>query len=401
MSTMGQRLRQLLLSVTSLAIGLGLAEIGIRLTPFGRPKLDLTPFFQYDRTLGWRTRPLAKGTIYDWEYTTYLEYNSHGMRGPERAYQKPADTFRILMLGDSQVDATMVETRDRVSETLERLLNDAHPAKHVEVMAMGAGAYSTDQELLWLESEGWKFSPDLVILMFFEDDVSGNGLPYFYGPKPQFLWDGQKLVLHNVPVPELGAGHHEHEQARWDMDKRFPAVHRWAESHSRLYRFFFVDWQRLTPLPPRSPLYSKPEPQDVRAAWDLTGALLARMKRDATERQSRLLVFYIPRREDVYHKDWAALESELHLRPEEWDMRRVTARFLAVCRQEALDCLDPTERFVEAASRSTQRNERLYNQYDTHWTVKGHRLAAEILSAKIAPELMSEAPGSALPKSKQ
>src|ERR1051326_6408030 len=74
--------RRALLSLISVLVGLALLEFAIRLTPFGRPKLDLTPFFEYDAHLGWRNRPFAKGTIYDWEYVTHLQYNSKGMRGP-------------------------------------------------------------------------------------------------------------------------------------------------------------------------------------------------------------------------------------------------------------------------------------------------------------------------------
>ena len=386
----GKPLRYILLPAVSLAIGLVLAEFAVRLTPFGRPKLDMTPFYQYDRTLGWKNRPYAKGTIHDWEYITYLQYNSHGMRGPDRPYEKPPDTYRILLVGDSFVDGYMVATEDRVTETLERLLNSAHPPKKVEVFAMGVVGYSADQKLLWLESEGWKFSPDLVVLMFFDDDVFGDGLPYYYGPKPQFLLDGQKLVLHNVPVPEGLAGHHSHQQARWDMDRRFPAFHRWAEAHSRLYRLFIVDLRGLTPLPPFSPLYRKPETPEVRSAWNVTGALLSRMKQEADQHGSRFLVFDIPRREDVYRQEWQALASKLGLRPEEWDMRSVTARFLSICREESLDCLDPTARFEEAAAAARQKNERLYNKYDAHWNASGNRLAAEILAARIGPELAAD-----------
>jgi hypothetical protein len=309
------------------------------------------------------------------------------MRGPERPYEKPANRFRILLLGDSQVDATMVETRERVGERLEQILNAEHPAKMIEVLSMGAGGYSTDQEMLWLESEGWKFSPDIVVLVFSDDDVSGNAATYFYGPKPRFLWDGKDLTLHNVPVPEGLAGRHSHEPVRWNLDTRLPAIHRWAENHSRLYDFLFVGWQRLTPRPAPSRLYRTPETQDVAAAWEVSGALLAHMNREANEKKSRLIIFYLPRRESVYRDDWAALKSRLHLPAQDWNMDLVAARLISICRAESLDCEDPTERFVAAAGTATASNRRLYNKYDTHWTAAGHRVAAKILAAKIRPEV--------------
>ncbi len=391
MSPLRKSLRYILPPVVSVLVALGLAESIIRFTPFGRPKLDLTPFFQYHPTLGWTNRPLVQGPIYDWEYVTHLQYNSHGMRGPERPYAKPPGAYRILVLGDSFVDAFMVAAEDRATEVLEKSLNAGHPPRRVEVLAMGVVGYSTDQELLWLEEEGSKFAPDLVILMFFDNDIYGNGLPFFFGAKPQFLWDGRRLALHNVPVHGVPAGHQPHQTARWNLSSRFPAFHRWAEAHSRLYRLLIVDLAGLTPLPPYSPIYQKPETPQVRSAWDVTRALLARMKRDVSDQHGRFLVFYIPRREDVYREDWAALEAKLGLRPEEWDMRGVTTRFLAICEQESLHCLDPTARFVEAARSASRKNQRLYNKYDAHWNANGHRLAAEILAEEIRPGLISSA----------
>jgi len=386
MSGTEKRLRSVLLLGISLIIALALAEWIIRLTPFGRPKLNMTSFFQYDRTLGWRNRPLARGTIYDWEFVTDLQYNSRGMRGPERPDAKPPDTYRILLVGDSFVDGYTVAAQDRVTEKLERLLNEAHPAKNVEAFAMGVAGYSIDQKLLWLEAEGWKLSPDLVVLMFFDDDVFGDGLPFYFGHKPQFLMKDGALVLHNVPVPEGPAGSHSHQATRWNIDKRFPDFHRWVEAHSRLYRLLFVDLGGLTPLPPFSPLYRRPETPEVRSAWDVTGALMRRMSVETREHSSQFLVFYIPRREDVYRREWDALGSRLGLRPETWDMRGVTSRFLTICRQESLDCMDPTAQFEEAAT-AHARQQRLYNKYDAHWTAAGNRLAAEILAEKIGPEL--------------
>ena len=82
-------------------------------------------------------------------------------------------------------------------------------------------------------------------------------------------------------------------------------------------------------------------------------------------------------------------------------MRGVTQRFLSICLQESLDCLDPTVRFEEAAAAARQKNERLYNKYDAHWNVNGNRLAAEILAAKIGPELAAATSKAKQPKTDQ
>ena len=42
----------------------------------------------------------------------FLKFNSRGLRGPERGYEKPAGTFRTLLLGDSFTDGYINLNRD-------------------------------------------------------------------------------------------------------------------------------------------------------------------------------------------------------------------------------------------------------------------------------------------------
>src|SRR5262249_42346881 len=144
-------------------------------------------FVEYDSVRGWRNTPGAKGRYITEEYNNELEYNSHGIRGPERPYEKPAGTFRIVLLGDSYIEGYMVPLQERVSEVLERLLNAESTGTHYEVIALGTAGYSSDQELLWLEQEGLRYHPDVVVNMFYANDVWYNAQSkYWRGSKPLF-----------------------------------------------------------------------------------------------------------------------------------------------------------------------------------------------------------------------
>src|SRR5215207_973150 len=60
---------------------------------------------------------------YEWQSIS-VDINSHGLRGPETTYDKPAGTFRILNLGDSIVMGWGVRQEDTYGRQLELLLNE-------------------------------------------------------------------------------------------------------------------------------------------------------------------------------------------------------------------------------------------------------------------------------------
>lgn len=101
-----------------------------------------------------------------------VSINSQGLRDREFALEKPAGVYRIMMLGDSTTFGWGVKEEDTAAKFLERKLNEHLPAGYnrVEVMNTGVGNYDTVQEVRYYEAIGWKYQPDLVILVFFIND---------------------------------------------------------------------------------------------------------------------------------------------------------------------------------------------------------------------------------------
>ena len=59
--------------------------------------------------------------------------------------------------------------------------------RDVEVLNGGTEGYSTDQELVWLRSQGLALQPDVVVLCFYQNDVYWCGQGSYAGlPKPRF-----------------------------------------------------------------------------------------------------------------------------------------------------------------------------------------------------------------------
>src|ERR1700751_561909 len=101
-----------------------------------------------------------------------VSINSEGLRDREFALEKPPGVYRVMMLGDSTTFGWGVKEENTAAKFLERKLNANLPAGYsrAEVMNAGVGNYDTVQEVTYYETIGWKFHPDLVVLVFFIND---------------------------------------------------------------------------------------------------------------------------------------------------------------------------------------------------------------------------------------
>jgi len=104
-------------------------------------------------------------------------YNADGLH--ERfnyAVEKPADTFRIITLGDSFTYGANVNTKDNWTEKLEDLLNSDQEINHLkfEVINLGVSGFDIPYLIKRYQDIGAKYHPDLII--WFE---SGSGFIRF------------------------------------------------------------------------------------------------------------------------------------------------------------------------------------------------------------------------------
>jgi lysophospholipase L1-like esterase len=101
-----------------------------------------------------------------------VSINSQGLRDREFSLEKPPGVYRVLMLGDSTTFGWGVRLEDTAAKQLEKKLNEHLPPGYnkAEVINAGVGNYDTVQEVTYYETIGWKYNPDLVVLVFFIND---------------------------------------------------------------------------------------------------------------------------------------------------------------------------------------------------------------------------------------
>ena len=151
-------LKNLCLSLASLLVFVALLEIVLRFAGYGKVEI-----YAADPLLYWRLKP--NQNCFTKINHQPVHVNSQGTRGPEFATAKPANTLRIVSLGDSRTFGWGVSEAECYSGLLERLLQEKVGAKtKVEVINAGVNAWSFPQMHVYFREIALRYNPDLVIL---------------------------------------------------------------------------------------------------------------------------------------------------------------------------------------------------------------------------------------------
>jgi lysophospholipase L1-like esterase len=363
-------LRRVLLLLVSLGLAVVLGEVVLRTVGYNDGRASLKTFGLYDPLLGWRIKPNTHTTIREPDYSTVLDFGPKGLRGKDIPYMKSSGVSRVLILGDSLVDGYSVPLENRVSEVLESRLGP-----RAQVVNLGVSGYSTDQELLMLESEGMKYQPDLVVLFLYYNDIWMNGerLVGRATFKPFFKLDKSgNPVLMGVPVPHPSP-------ALEDRFKFYALIRDVIKRNYGLYKVVTLGhgWPAAAlPMPggaggtaDQFRVYQKEDAPELKRVWAITRALLKRMNQETQEHGGRFLVFYAPSRVELSPEEWR--QSNI---PDTYAADVVLRHVTEICTAEGIALLDPTERFREA-----RKDGPLSYAHDIHWTKAGHRVTADLL----------------------
>ncbi|MBU1909947.1 MAG: SGNH/GDSL hydrolase family protein, partial [Verrucomicrobia bacterium] len=167
------------LLIAGLLAALAIGEVITRLS--GRaPEMSLISVGRFQLSANPR---MGYEPVPDFEYhgrkLYYYEFrgrsNRLGFRDRDHPVQKPAGTFRILVLGDSITMGLELErTEDIFTFVLERALREKGYA--ADVLNFGVSGYNTQQEVEMLADKGLAFQPDLVVLAYcLNDTLQMNG----------------------------------------------------------------------------------------------------------------------------------------------------------------------------------------------------------------------------------
>jgi hypothetical protein len=174
-------------SMISVLLGLVLAEGLTRLAlPFSTVEYRIDPDVGQILVAKQRTRWVHE------DYNQIVETNSAGFHDVEHQINKPANVYRIVVLGDSFIEALSAPIELGFTQQLEQLLRREVKTQLIEVINLAVGGMGPAQHLRMLESKGRTYQPDLVIMSVFPDNdfwdsseqLSGSPSKVFYRLQP-------------------------------------------------------------------------------------------------------------------------------------------------------------------------------------------------------------------------
>ncbi len=295
------------------------------------------------------------------EFDTAVRINSRGLREREIPYEKPAGTYRVLVLGDSQTFGVGVEAEEAYPRVAESRLR-ARLRRPVEVINAGVPGTGTAHQLDYLEREGWKYRPDVVVAGFFYNDPGNNAACRLYAVR-----EG-KLVRAAAPEARARAFNEVWAQGRSGpgvMVYHAPEPVRppeppWVIRQFHLARMVREQLSRLAQA--RRP---KPEAGHVAdVGREMTRAVFAELDRQCRQHDAALLVVLLPSREECADRRTTRLGDRY-------------GPLLRGAQGRPLDVLDPLPRFRAAG------HESLYFRKDLHFNAAGHRLVAAELAERL------------------
>ncbi len=177
------RARQLLLlkllgavlaSVTLIEIGARLLvpkQENVRLQQFakvveGKHEVTFAEVFEWDPERFWRLVPNVSLPEDAWPLFGRIS-NDRGLReARDLPLEKPAGETRVLFVGDSCIFGYQVAYDESIPELVETNLKQERRGQKIECINAGVPGYSLFQGWRYLETEGFDFDPDLVVVNF-------------------------------------------------------------------------------------------------------------------------------------------------------------------------------------------------------------------------------------------
>jgi hypothetical protein len=376
-----EALAGLLLAAIGVLFAVGLLEIGVRW-------MHLVPdrFWEPDPVLGVRLTPGARGwwTQEEREFLVPVEVNHLGLRDRERERAKPPGVFRVLLLGDSFVEAMHVPMEATIGHRLEAALN-ARGAPRVEVLSAGVSGYGTASEVLFFEHEGKRYAPDVVVLAFYPgNDVKNNSPTLENNLKPVYGTDGVLQRVEGAQARERARGWRgllgRSKASRYlfkTLLTRQPQLVQMLARHGWLRLDAVQRIPARDGIPVDYGVYAADVTAEWSEAWRRTEQLLSRLKDAVATQGARLAIAVVSTRDLVYPQSWQeVLATYPRMQGVSWDLEAPQRRVSAWCAAHAVPCVLLAPAFRDAALRG---GEPLHYHHDGHWTAAGHRLAAEVL----------------------
>jgi lysophospholipase L1-like esterase len=330
-------------------VGLGVCLLVLELGIRAYSAVAFPRMMQLDDVLGWKHSPgVRRAFVNEHGESVTVTQDAWGLRGSGHDLNRARSKFRVLVLGDSFTEAVHVGDDEVFTGLLER----ADP--RLEVLNAGVGGYGTVQEYLYLLTEGLRLEPNVVLVMFYENDLSDNCLSYSpgFGPRPYATFQSGAVQL----VRELES----RDFARFALPVPFLET---LNRHSYLYAFVNTRvYQKLFARRMQTLSQIDLRRTDNCGRYEIFQHVIGLTSQLAASRGARFAVVLIPSADDVAR-----------------GVSPVQTPILEACQRAGLTCLSLFDRFRKESTSGAK----LYFPVDIHWNRDGHRVATDEIRTRL------------------
>ena len=381
----------LFLGLGGVIFALGIGEIGLRILGISYPS-----FYQADPHRGHAFIPNLSGW-WTHEGKGWVSINRQGLRDKDYSLEKPPNTFRIAVLGDSFAEAIQVNAEETFWSFMEQNLGECDKFKqqNIEVINFGVGDYGTAQELMTLRHQASSYSPDLVILAVFTgNDIINNSKAL----SPPDRFSPFLIKKEGDYLLDLSFNQTETYQWRSSLPRKiiFSVV-----NHSRILQV--INEARVALKNQRTMLGNQTQPEDEniinsldftpelyqeadqkwQEAWEITETLISLINQETKALDADFLVVTLSNPAQVYPD--AALRKKYFENAGIADPFYPEKRIASLGEKEGFDVLTLAPQFQGYADTHKSYLHGFDNTVmgSGHWNQLGHQLAGELITEEV------------------
>lgn len=266
-----------------------------------------------------------------WKKTHAPSINSLGFREREITKQKPANVFRIAVVGDSLTYGQGIAEEERFSRIIEQILNETKGG--YEVLNFGRPGAETIDHISFLD-DVFELDPDFILLQWFINDVEGHNKSA--RPRPHRL----------IPSDYLSGFFRRNSALYYLINQR------WRDLQSKLGLISTYEKSMVK-------RFGDPQSDNSRRADRELNEFIRRVK----ESDIRMGIVLFPR----------FVETGGNI--DNYPFGFLFDRVLGTCRKNAMRCVD----MRSVLARITPVSELWVNKFDPHPSAFANNLAAEAI----------------------
>lgn len=330
--------------------------------------------------------PLQQTRWVNEDYDVKIFTNSAGFHDVEHPTEKPAGVYRILVLGDSYVEALQVPIEEGFTQRLQHELGTRVTGRRIEVINLGVSGSGPSQYYRILEQKGLAYAPDLVIMAMLPGNDFRDSLPVLSGvvfkPYYSIRSDG---TLEYIPPDLSGLGTQYRSFLRRSAFLHLirkvvvsGTIEGWLAQIGLLAPAGAVNQGSAKALIPLDwYVYVKDPPDPWPEAYRITLRMIRESRELAARHGAEFLVMIVASTVEVEVRWEEALRGYGRAGEFQWDFQRPSREIFRVGKELGFESIDLREPFQADFLATGQSGSW---PHDGHWNERGHQLAAEVVA---------------------